>query len=233
MQNQSTAPVSIIESRAEAYQRQLGISQSEKRTPTMFLVFMFSILVIIGTAVAMVFLAEQQPDNENIAEDGAVDLAGYSDAVNQTEELNAHLTALLKGEPHSDYVSNTELSKYSNMSPEEIARDFGLKIDDGKIEIIGDNYTTLWAMNSNILNYYLDNGQIAVIYAKGGYPFTTEGKTIIVYGGRPVDALYYTYPYTENSYGYKYDIVTKLELFESMTRAEEFKVLTPLETEAN
>ena len=233
MQNQPSQPVSIIESRAEAYQRQFGASQPEKRTPTMFLVFMFSILVIIGTAVAMVFLADQQPDNENAAEDGAIDLAGYSDATNQSEELNAHLAALLKGEPHLDYISNTELLQYSSMSPEEITHNFGLKIDDEKIEIIGNNYTTLWAMNSNILNYYLDNGQIAVIYAKGDYPFSAEGRTIVVYGGRPADALYYIYPYTENSYGYKYDIVTKLELFESMTGAEEFKVLTPLETEVN
>ena len=59
MENQ---PVSIIESRFDAYQRRFAPEPPKRRTPTMFLVFTFSLLVIAGTVAAMAFLSQQVPD---------------------------------------------------------------------------------------------------------------------------------------------------------------------------
>ena len=210
MENQ---PVSIIESRAEAYRRQLGMSQqSEKRTPTMFLVFVFSILVIIGTVVVMVFLSTRQPDNE--VEPAPLEESHFEER--REEVLNETLAALIRNNMQASYVSETDQTAYFDATPAEIVNLFQLNTDNLDLS----SAFSVPAMNSNIVNYYLDqSGTIVIIYDKADYT--------VVFAGRPYDEAYQVF--STSAYSVNHDIfaeyTSKYSLLEPLSADAKFYVL--------
>ena len=82
-------------------------------------------------------------------------------------------------------------------------------------------------MNSNILNYYLDNDAVVVIFAKGEEPYSEEGKAILLFGGYLVDGLYFYFsPKREYEAGEeRTEMIPKTKLFESIQSGEKFYIL--------
>jgi len=218
MQKQPTAPVSIIESRAEAYQRQLGVTQSEKRTPTMFLVFMFSILVIIGTVVAMVFLAGEQPDNKEA--ENFDDLYAVEDA-SMSEKLNENLAEEVRKSPYVNYSSSNLIIGDTESSPQQICDRLGVTCSAFVNPENIPSIEKISPINSNGLNYYLEQGKIIVIKAIGEAPYSAEGKVIVVYAGYVQDAVYAAFDPSAQDFSINW-LVSRTELFSSITGAVQF-----------
>ncbi len=70
------------------------------------------------------------------------------------------------------------------------------------------------AMNSNILNYYLDNDYIVLIDAVGEEPYSSDGNYLVVLAAYPNTESYLVFsPTNEN---YRNTIVTRLEVLSSI-----------------
>lgn len=123
-----------------------------------------------------------------------------------------------KAKPEDFVLNATEGDKY----------DFGAIPEKYNAEI-----TEVEAMNANILNYYLDNDSVVVIYAKGGEPYDNEGRAILIIGGYLVDGVYAFFSPME--YGQSSDeeiaLAPKTMIFEAMKSDVRFFVIKALENE--
>lgn len=222
MNNQNTyQPVSMIEPRHSSpfYQP----PQEEKRVHKTPFVLAFGAILILGVTAALIYFALENRNTKTAANNDDDEIAEITDVANVTEQLSAHLAALVKGEEHEDYISTSFATRYLDVTPEKISADFGLSLDF-PLDLPASRTTEVIAMNSNILNYYLDQGNLVAIYAKGTDPFTEDGSQILVQAARPVDALFQIYSPDES----EAQIVTKLDIFGTMINNERFFIIEPI-----
>lgn len=85
-------------------------------------------------------------------------------------------------------------------------------------------YREVPAMNSNILNYYLDQDTVVIIYGSGKTPYTENGAYLVVLGGYPSDESYLVSSPTDAHY--RNNQATRIEILEMLTGNEKFYVLS-------
>ncbi len=98
------------------------------------------------------------------------------------------------------------------------------------IEKLADYYGLFFrevpAMNSKILNYYLDQDAVVIIYGKGNVPYSSDGSYLVVLGGYPSAGSYLVSSPT--SAHYRNNQATYFEILSMLESDEKFYVLSGL-----
>ena len=199
-------------------------------------IVIFSILglLFIGLGVAIAFAAQNgwsaSEEEKKVEDDGSISAEEYK----QQETLNQTLADKVKTNPHKDYEPKNKYSFNYGATPDEIITDYNLKIKDLDLS----DATVIPAMNSNILNYYLDQDNVIVVITDEKEMSFQEkkSKTLIVYASRPEECDYLTFipeDFTEdglkNSDWYFHEqmiiYLSRSELFNQLTENAKFYVI--------
>ena len=210
--------------------------QQPKKLPLPLIAGVAAIIIIAAVSIVVGIVANtstdgeaESGDDEIIAEtDEAWEIENFEDFSEKSEQLNARLAELVKISPYADYVStSTEVDNSNNLFSH--AKDAIINNELGSfLSQYSENITTVSAMNSNILNYYLDRGDIIIIDAEGEAPYTNG--PVAIFGGSPVDGLYSVY-HKGIADGEDQTMYTKLDLFNNITGDAKFYVVTELNHE--
>ena len=195
-------------------------------------VIIFSILAVlfIGLGVAIAIAANTKVEPEGKPDDNLI----TPEEQRKAETLNPTLAERVKTNPHRDYESKNQYSFNYASVPDEIIYDYNLSIRNLDLTYA----TTIPAMNSNILNYYLDQDNTIVVI-KDEKELTLhekKSKTLIVYASVPQDCEYLTFiPEDFDENGKQIDEwpfpeqliihLTRSELFDQLSESAKFYVL--------
>ena len=142
-------------------------------------------IIIVSTIAAVAIVASK--DRNNLGGDQEKKNTGITAAEHhQEEKLNETLAELIKDDAHRDYESPNEYSPGYGAMPAEIIADYHIDITNPDFS----NAASVPAMNSNILNYYLDQeGTIVVISDHYGISSMLGGKSniLIIYASEPAE----------------------------------------------
>jgi len=119
---------------------------------------------------------EDVPPSEEV-----LDPEEEGDATEEAETLNALLAEAVKNNPHAAYETKLSDTKYRSITPNELLFTLNLTRAELSKPSSSSRFTKVTAMNSNALNYYLDQGAIVVIVAKGESLFSKNGSSLVVY----------------------------------------------------
>ena len=215
MDNQSLQPVSIIEPRHSS-PFYVPPEQEKHRVHITPFILAFGGLVIFGMTGLLAYLAVQEQaqnaNNPQIIDAGA------------QEVLNAELAEEVRKSPYLNYAPLETVLGYPSASPEQVCQDFGLACADFANPENIPAAKKVDPINSNGLNYYLEQGKIVVISATGGTPFSATGKAIVVYAGYPENANYRVFDPSEQVLN-AYYILSRAELYNHITGVPNFYIL--------
>lgn len=210
--------------------------EQSKKSPLPLIAGVAAIIIIATVGIVVGIVANTSTDgevesdgDEIIAEtDEAWEIENFEDFSEKSERLNARLAELVKTSPYADYTStSTEVDNSNNLFNH--AKDAIVNNEfDSFLSQYSENITTVQAMNSNILNYYLDRGDIVIIDADGEAPYTNS--PVVIFGGSPVDGLYSVY-HKAIADGENQAMYTKLDLFNNITGDAKFYAVTELNHE--
>lgn len=210
--------------------------QQPKKSPLPLIASVAAVIIIAAVGIVVGIVANtntdgevESGDDEIIAEtDEAWEIENFEDFSEKSERLNARLAELVKTSPYADYTStSTEVDNSNNLFNH--AKDTIINNEfDSFLSQYSENITTVSAMNSNILNYYLDRGDIVIINAEGEAPYTNG--PVVIFGGSPVDGLYSVY-HKGIADGEDQAMYTKLDLFNNITGDAKFYAVTELNHE--
>jgi hypothetical protein len=189
------------------------------------------LLMVCFVGVAAVFMFKTE--NTETDDSGAVaasgeqteeDVSSLVDLADQTETLPDGFMSAIVNDPNISYKSTSTDIENSNTTVFEQVKesisngDIKELLYSGKIEV-----AKYEAMNSNMLNYYLDNGKIVVIESTGSEWFE-GGGIILVYGGDLLDGTYYLLD--NKNANSEPIIISKLDLFKSIETSTTFYVVS-------
>lgn len=197
-------------------------------------VIIFSILGVLfiglGIAIAVAANNKQPEPEEKKPDDGGITIEEHR----QAETLNSVLAEKVKDNPHKDYEPKNKYSFNYGATPDEIITDYSLNIKNLNLS----DATIVPAMNSNILNYYLDQDNVIVVITDEVKMTFREKKsnTLIVYASKPEDCDYLTFipeDFTEdglkNSDWYFHEqmiiYLSRSELFNQLSEKAKFYVI--------
>ncbi|MBR3131097.1 hypothetical protein IKG31_00800 [Candidatus Saccharibacteria bacterium] len=211
--------------------RSNSTSSSSKKGLLAFMTTSVALIIVLITAIVVVI--SDRGDHEAPEEPGSADIVTAEDH-KQVEVLNKTLAELIEDDPHRDYISQNEQSYYYGSAPSEIIDEFSINIDDL-------NYSSadgVPAMNSNILNYYLDQEAIVIIVDPVEITVQEDKKTdtLIVYASLPSEYDFVGFiPSDFNADGSRKDdwlfpeqmaiYLSRSELFNQLSESTKFYVI--------
>lgn len=144
------------------------------------------------------------------------------DASEEAETLNALLAEAVKNNPHAAYITKLSDTKYRSMIPDELLSALSLTRAELSKPSSSSRFTKVSAMNSNVLNYYLDQGAVVVIVAKGEGLFSKNGSALVVYAADYAMPIYSVFrPSAENTDA---DYVSRTAIFNDIVGLADFYV---------
>ena len=242
-------------SREQSWQSQYGnYYGSAQKMPLKKILLIGGAIVVVAIIVTVaVIVAKNQRLPEDIADDDII--AGIVDPGEVDESLNEHLREAVKDEPYKNFTTTTANTKYADLDEDFLPTNVEDGIDEevlvysAAFSVLGGKYVSplsldkdnledkadslgisirkINAANSNVLNFYLDNGSIMIIKAKGNSPFSDSDKFVLVYAGNLELGTYEYYTPGEKCTGCTVPFtITKLDLFSAMKSNEIFYVLS-------
>ena len=202
-----------------------------KKGLLMFMIASVALIIALVVAIAVVIGNRTGHDTpENPDDDDVVTVEDHE----QVETLNETLASLIETNPYHDYSSQNKQSYSYYTTPSEIIDEFGLNVDDLDYSAAD----SILAMNSNILNYYLDQGAIVIIVDSSEITVQEDKKTdtLIVYGSAPSEFDFVSFvPSDFNADGTRKDswlfpeqtavYLSRSELFNQLSESAKFYVI--------
>ena len=247
-QNQGSQPMSNYSNMA--YLNSISAQQQQAATPVtpaaapapthtfnIKRIVIFSVCSIIFVSVLATIAIVSSKDRANLGDPSKEENpnAISKEKHYQVETLNETLAELVKEDAHHDYESPNDFSPNYGAAPAEI-------IDEYNINIEKPDYSSaasVPAMNSNILNYYLDQKDtIVIIVDHFGINTMLDGKSniLIIYASVPSECDFIGFvPSDFNADGTNKDKelfpeqtalrFTRSELFNQLSSSAEFYII--------
>ena len=141
------------------------------------------IIIIVVPIVLLLLAPKDNPGQQGGGGSSEEDkTAGIDDdhpnPTSDEAEVNAYFTYLAS---NPDYVASFNSTETLYSEPPE--------------KLTCNNLTEVTNMNSAILKLYLDAGYVVAISGKGNAPFSSEGNTLLIFGGSLAETTYNTIPY--------------------------------------
>lgn len=210
------------------------------------------LILVVGIVIAVIAsivssVASSDPDEDSV-------IADLVDPSEMDEALNENLAKRIQNNPHRDYISSSNETKYfdiaddyfpinleAGMNEENLIYSAAFSILVGKYvsPVTLENSTIadkamdsgitieeVDAVNANALDYYLDDFSVVIIKGKGEAPFSERGKMVLIYAGSPGLGIYQYYT-TEGLCGECSLplVVNRIDLFKSLKSDEKFYIL--------
>ena len=243
-----------IESSSHRYSGSyINQSTPPKRSKTKIIIIAIVAMVILCSAgvIAVILADSSTKDSEEIVENADY-IASLKDPNDNTEELNSHLSELIKTAPHTDYstlstdtpynsAADSLFSSKGSVSDAVYAAAFSaLKNQPIVVDSLKDQtpqsvaasqnikIESVSAVNAKAINYYLDHSSVLIIEATGPAPFDSNAATpVLIYGGRPDLGIYYYFTpdakCSECDFPYQID---KIQLFNAIKDNEKFTIIS-------
>ncbi len=159
--------------------------KQERKFPKAILIVVIAVVVIVVIVVLLALILRGANDAElakEFEEDDMYDDYSYQAATGEVDNLNQVYAAAAQKNPHAGYKTELEATKYVEATPAEVCNVLNLPCGDiNNIENL-EEFTEVGALNTNALEYYLDNGHMVVFSAYGEYPYsTTDGGVVAIY----------------------------------------------------
>ncbi|MBR3320150.1 hypothetical protein IKG20_02495 [Candidatus Saccharibacteria bacterium] len=166
-------------------------------------------ILIISVVVIFILSPKDQPSEEETEFDTNV-----YDVTDLDETMSDSFANATKSNPYNEYETTISETKFSDLTAQEFCTSQNLSCSN----ILSQSLTKIPAINSNALNYYLDNNFAVVI--------VSSDSTTIIYGAIYTTPVYLTFSTTQtdyDDYGYK----SKVEIFNQLTGSEAFYTFSP------
>lgn len=191
--------------------QQAATQQKQRKTLFKFIIITVAAIILLTSIVVSIIIINNVSKN-----DPGVD--EFGDITEIKETLNSEFETAANAGPHANYETDRKDSAYSNFTPEQICRRLGLKCSDlaspTKLEI----FKQVETLNSNALDYYIDNAYIIVMTAVYADSVSTTPYPFVIYAR--TGGLYYVFdPNSEYSV-----YMTMEELFNEITGVPSFYV---------
>lgn len=169
----------------------------------------FAIFIFIIVIVAIILLWPKDP---TIKEEQEIDAATY-DITDLDETLSDTLSASVENSPHKDYQTELEETKHFGLTPNELCAKLSVSCLEFKNFKNFKNLSKISPINSNALNYYLDNNYIVII--------SSSTSLQIIYGALYSISSYSVFDLSSSDLdGYNY--ASRIDIFNHLTGSEEF-----------
>lgn len=152
--------------------------------PVIFGAIAVVLLIVIAVVAVLVLprVFSNVQDGSNLTDkDFEADLDAYNDAVNMKEKLNSSYAAEAAKDSHADYHSKNSYSSLIASTPADICKRLVVKCSQLSEPSNVVAFNSISALNANSMSYYLDQGHILVMTAKGEYPFSEAGESVVIF----------------------------------------------------
>lgn len=188
----------------------------------LFILAGVAVFVIIILIVLNLVLGNRQGGNESTEETNETQ---FYDITESSETLNSSLEQSVAKNPHMDYQTTLSYTPYLQDTPSQLCQRFSISCSSLAYPESVDQAVRALAMNSNALNYHLDNGQIVIISAKGQEVFSPEGTVLVVYAANYDFPIYQVFnPQTGNLSEPTY--LSRSELFSDIDDVADFYTIS-------
>ena len=168
-------------------------------------ILIVSIAVIVMIIVSVVILLLSPKGNKTQEE---IDNLSY-DITELEETLTEKLSTAAQNNPHKDYQTKLMATTFADLT----ANSFCLASNFSCPDILSKKTTKIPAVNSNALNYYLDQDLVVVI--------VSESSTLVVYGALYDIPAYLTFTTDQTDFD-EYGYISRSDLFSRLTGSESF-----------
>jgi hypothetical protein len=133
-------------------------------------------VVILIVAVVIILSASGAIDDDTTSQEFLDNV--YND-LDGAEELNEKFKSAVAKNEHNNYMTSTPETEYVTLTPDAVVGALGLGRSDLAKPATSSMLVKTTAMNSNAMDYYLDQGNIIVMIAK--HEGETSTKTLVIY----------------------------------------------------
>ena len=134
------------------------------------------------------------------------------------ETVNSEFAAAIKGTPHETYVAERKDTTYSNYAPSSLCNKLGAPCKNFAHPAESPNFRKVETLNSNSIDYYLDNSHVIIMLAAYELNDTPDPYPYVIYARR--GGLYYVFdPISEFNVQ-----LTKSEILDGVIGVPEFYI---------
>ena len=155
---------------------------AEKKWKNIYTILIATFILLITLILILANINSGSSDNTPTKTDNDSDIITAEEHTKE-ETLNEELANLVENDPHREYVSPNDLSFNCGMVPEEVILEFNIDIENPDFS----SAISVPAMNSNILNYYLDQKStiVAIVEPSGIVSLNKKTTTLYIYASVP------------------------------------------------
>jgi len=115
------------------------------------------------------------------ADQDVTDGYSYEAASDEEDNLNTLYASVAFESPYASYKTTLDHTSLLEYGPTEVCALLSISCSDLAFPEELSSFEKVTALNTNALDYYLDNGHIVIISAYGDFPYTSSGGTVVVY----------------------------------------------------
>lgn len=160
-------------------------SQTTKSKPPRWFIPVVAASAVVIIVLTIVLVNVLSGSSNDLSEDDSSTYfyeLNYEVYTGMEEILNSEYAAAVAGNDHIDYESALEYTRLLGYSPYDICAMLGFSsCEELEHPERLANFTKVGALNTNALDYYIDNGHIVIVSATGSYPYFETGEVLVVY----------------------------------------------------
>ena len=173
-------------------------------------------LILIGVGllfVSVITVLLLSPKDPRTEEEKLADELSF-DVTEETETIPDSISSTINNNPHKDYQTDLTETKYFGLT----AQEFCSSLHTSCTNIMSQKLTKITVINSNILNYYLDQGLAIII--------SSPAKTTVIYGALYSIPSYIVFTIDQTDFD-SYTYASRVDLFNNLTGSETFYTINP------